>query len=230
MPHLWNPTKLPMFGQYGGIQYAFPPKTRVTIKNRREREEIHVAEDIAAKIYADLSPLGLILVDDENPIPMEEGERISRENLKAFISGLISDFNDLNAAQASENLKIFQVPKHYREMKKILDELKTEDDEDSDGFIGKEKLEEIRERGEINRDQALRAMLAAAESGDPEALMAAAKAAQKKIEGGSRTAETAAPSDEFVTRSAPGRGGAQHGRKPTGRRRGRPPAAEAANG
>lgn len=233
MPHLFNPTSLTLHGHYAGVQYVFPPNARVTIKSRRAAEEIQVAEDIASKLYADLSPVGLILLDDETPLPLDEAKRISRQNLIAFIEQLKDDFNNLNAEQASANNKILQVPKHYKELYAMLLELRAEEGEDAqgeDGFLSKEQLEAIRQRGEVSRDQALRNILAAVETGDPEAVMAAAKIARAKAETGAATLEGQAKEDGFVTRSAPGRGGSQRGSKPTGRRRGRPGKAAAAGG
>ncbi len=223
---LWNPTPLPLQGFYAGRPYRFPPKQRVTIGNVRvavskDTTETYLAEDIAAKLISDLGPAGLVAIDPENPIPQDQLERVSRASFTAWVQGLIDDFNNLNAAQASENLKIFQVPKHYRELQAMLKELKAGGEDDAvGGFIKPEELQAIRERGEISRTEALKRILAAVETGDPEAVMAAATAA-KAIDAKSGVPGSKIEHDvavgEFATPTASALG-AQHGRKPAARR------------
>lgn len=212
--HLYNPTPLTIYGHYAGIKFVFPPETKTRIKSIRQREEVLVAEDIAAKLYADLSPRGLILIDDETPIDDDEAKLLGRSALKSFIQQMIDDFNDLNAEQASKGAPIFAIPRHYKELQKLLKQMKAEDGTEEDtppDFTSREDLDDMRQRGEISREQALKTVMQALETGDAETVLKAATAAKQLIDGGQ------AQEGEFTVRTAAGKGQARRGRPASGR-------------
>ena len=205
--HLFNPTPITLQSHYGGIVYTIPPGKRLTLKTLRLRGDFgnfdtHVSEDVAAKLYADLSPLGCVLLDDDHPLPTDEHGRVGRRAFITFVQGLIDDFNDLNADQAAKGARIFAIPKGYKELKRHLDRLVAEegDGDEPPEFMSKKELQDIRQRGEVTREQAIKSIMRALETGSPEAVMAAATAAQRDMDSSAEDRP-----GQFRVRSAPGK-------------------------
>lgn len=226
MSHLWNTSRFPLMAHYGGIAYPFKPGERVTIKNVKVidrktggQAEVHMAEDIAAHLYADLQARGVVLIDDEHPLTDEQYQSLGNEAQIAFITGLIDDFNSLNSEIASGGgKKTLTVPPHYRELQRERLRLLTEAGDAPDGgsFMSPEELKDLQKRSEIPRAEALNRILRAVASGDTDAIMEAAKsAAGGGPDPGDFVGET--PEGEFAD-AEPARRRA---------RRGRPPAAAA---
>jgi hypothetical protein len=209
MPTLYNPTRIQLSGQYAGFHYLFPPKSRTVIKGRRLqfRDEVEAqhAEEIASKLYSDLSGMGLCMIDEENPLPIGEYDRIGKDALIGFIEGLIADFNDLASENAAKGIKIPAVPKHYRELQAVLQELKSEGGVETDerGFIGRAELKKLQERGEVNRADVLRQVQAALDRGDMEAAKRFASESLSQPAQSSAIAHDAPP-DQFHVRQDEG--------------------------
>jgi len=192
--HLWNTSTHRLITHYGGVPYVFEPGERKTIRNTKvidrktgHAAEVHMAEDIARQLFADLQIRGLVLIDEEHPLDEQAYLAQGKEAQVAFINQLIEDFNSLNSEIASGGgKKILNVPKHYRilqrERLKLMTELGQEPGEGED-FVSAEELKAMQERAEVPRNEALNKILAAVARGDMEGLMAAAKTLARSDEG-----------------------------------------------
>lgn len=197
MPSLHNQFSMPMQALYAGVQYIIAPNSTLPIKNRRERDGMLVAEEIAAKLYDDLAAQGIILLDEDHPTVTDEMRDDSRERRATWIQQMVTDFNDLNAAQASINKPILLVPKHLKAHQKELAGL-TGADQD---FTSVQALEQIRARAEVSREQAIKRLVNAQETGD-EAAVTAAIAELKNLSEPKAAAAEKPP--DFEVRRAPG--------------------------
>lgn len=205
MPELVNQFNSPMQAHYAGHQYLIPPNGSVKIRNVRERVadgdmQTLVAEDIAAKLYADLAPLGVILLDEERTEVTDEMREESRNRRAETIRQMIADFNDLNANQASINKPILVVPKHYKALQSELASLGNQDA--APGFTSSEELQAIRDRSEADRNQAIRELVVAQEIGDMNGINAAIAKLKGVVQPGASVPQKS--EDDFEVRRAPG--------------------------
>ena len=169
MSTMWNPTPLVLKGRYAGIQYIFPPGQKIVIKTIKRRSGTSWSEEIARKLYDDLGSKGLILINEEDPLPMDQYKRISLKALASWIREQIHSFNDFNQNQASENLKI-QLPSETLKYHQSL-LVKLEGHEEK--IVSKTELDAIAARGEMNAYASLYKIRAAMDAGDWDGVRAA---------------------------------------------------------
>lgn len=169
MATMWNPTPEPMKGRFAGILYHFPSGKKIVIKTIKRRGETNYSEDIARRLYENLGPKGLILIDEENPLPMNQYERISIKTFCTWIRGQIHAFNEFNQKQAAENLAIKLPSDSLKHHQSLLTKLEGQEEK----IVTKNELEEITSRAEMNAYATLFKIVAAAQTGDMDAVRAA---------------------------------------------------------
>lgn len=210
---LLNATPMDMNGQVYGQNFHLPANKITVIKEMvlRGGQEAHGSEDVARKLLEQFAQVGLLLMDEDNPISMEE---LKKESLKTFVRwarGQMKEFNDLNLKQASEGLAT-QLPTDeqvaLRDMLSGVERAIGSRSKDSD-FVSDDHLQNVQSRSIANMMAQMQVVLNAMASGDLEA----AKAALAQATGAGATARPAAdPSREFVKPT-----------RPPGVRPGRPP-------
>ena len=189
MATMWNPTPEPMRGRYAGLLYLFPAGKKVVIKTVKRRGETNYSEDIAKKLYEKLSVKGLILIDEDNPLPMDRYYKISIKALCSWIREQIHTFNEFNQKQAAENLAIKLPGETLRHHQAMLTKLEGQEEK----IISKKELEEISSREEMNAYAALYKIRAALETNDMDAVRAALPTSMLQQLAGSVKGDPAAP-------------------------------------
>lgn len=169
MPSLYNVGPQTLTGMYAGFTYHFPPLEKVRIKGRRVgRGEVHESEEIAAKLYSDLAPRGLLYIDDDTPVITEEQKEIGRERLVQFIKEQVQAINDYNLEQASAGLKTTVPWAELKALQGLLVKLEGGGPE----FVTRAELKEVAEKSATSLHKIISSLKAAKETGDPAAIKA----------------------------------------------------------
>ena len=209
---LLNPTPMDMQGQVYGQNYVLLANKIAVIKElvMRGGQETHGSEHVARKLLETFAPVGLVLVDEENPQPIED---LKKQGLKMFVRwarGQMKEFNDLNLKQASEGLAT-QLPSDEQvQIRDFLAEVEHaigSRSKDSD-FVSEQHLQGVQARGMAQLMAQMQTVAAALASGD----FAAAQAALSQAGGGFNVPKADDPSRQFVKPT-----------RPPGVRPGRPP-------
>jgi hypothetical protein len=167
---------------FAGYEFHFPAGAKVRIRDirgmqTRSGQEHYSAETVATFIADSLGQKGLILLDEDNPIPMDEAKRISLTTMRNWIKQQVRYFNELNQAQASENLKTILPSEELRNLTKVLDrlnaELKDFDAEGANRIVSEDELAAIASKAELRAMGVLERVKSAVETGDIDAIKAA---------------------------------------------------------
>jgi len=178
MPILFNAGPMKITAMYGGRVFRFAPGERKRINSFKDADSIAHGEDAASHMWQGHQSLGLILVDEENPLPFDQYRRLGRKAFLDWASGLVRDLNDLNQKQAAQNLAIQFPSAEIREIQKLAKAVAAEEaTAPTPEFISEKELEGISKRESVNAAALLQKALAALETGGSEAAASVLKTA-----------------------------------------------------
>ena len=175
MPIVLNLGPMPVSCAFGGYGFEFKPGERKRITSYKHNGETLHGEDIVQHLIANWGVKGLVLVDEDNPLPLDHSKRLARKTFVDWVRGQVDELNALNQKQAGQNLPVVFPTKEMRELQKHMAIIAKEIDIEGSEFVSSDELDAISKKNDIKAMQTLRHALAALESGDPEAAKAALK-------------------------------------------------------